>query len=123
MVRRFDAGGEPAGSGFVVADTSVYFDVMSVAPRGDGGFVVVWVDSFWDIRGRIFGSDDLPLAPGFLINTYTTGRQIRSAVSARDDGRFLCNGMAGPTQRKTGPLRRCIHPAGSYILDVEVFRG
>ena len=68
----------------------------TVAPLGDGGFSVVWsqkdmvvATNGWDIWGRAFTSEGMPLAPDYRINTYLYGDQYQPKIAAGPSGSLV----------------------------------
>ncbi len=85
--RRFAADGSPLGDEFQVNTyTSSNQSTPAVAVDDAGRFFVVWVSGLEDgdvtgIQGRRFDASGSALGDPFQINTYTTNRQSRPAVS------------------------------------------
>ena len=92
--KRYNAAGAPVGTDFV-ANTFTGGDVfggdVAVAPAGD--FVVVWTAkdevSDYDVFGQRFSSAGTKVGSEFLVNTYTTGRQINGRVALDRSGGFV----------------------------------
>ncbi len=93
--QRFAADGQPAGEEFQVNSyTTNYQSHPAVSPGGAGSFVVAW-DSYgssgtdtsdYSIQGQRFAADGSPIDDQFQVNSYTTGFQIRPAVSPYASG-------------------------------------
>jgi len=62
---------------------------LDVAGLKDGRFVVVWQDTFDDIRGQIMFADGTPDGAQFVVNAVTSGTQQRPSVEVLADGRFV----------------------------------
>jgi hypothetical protein len=92
--QRFDRTGARVGAEFHVNSYSTnYQGEASVAALGEGRFVVAWESTGPDgglnaVRARFFGLSG-PLSPEFTVNTYTPGSQVRPALAAAADGRFV----------------------------------
>ena len=96
--QRYDAGGNPIGSEFVVSSApSGQQKNPSATTLSNGNFVVVWEDtsstaadtSGSSIRARLFNSDGVPQGSEFVVNTTTSGDQIQPSVSALSGGGFV----------------------------------
>jgi hypothetical protein len=65
----------------------------SVARSPDGRFVVVWRSvqdgSAYSVHGQRFDSEGAASGTEFRVNTFTTGKQYRAAVSSAADGSFV----------------------------------
>jgi hypothetical protein len=92
--QRFDASGAKLGAEFLVNTytTGIQFGAdVSVEPSG--GFVVVWASkdqvSDYDIFGQRFNSSGAKVGAEFLVNTYTTSRQIGARAATDQSGRFV----------------------------------
>ncbi len=92
--QRFDAAGGKLGAEFLVntyTTGSQFGADVSVEPSGN--FVVVWASkdqvSDYDIFGQRFNSSGAKTGPEFLVNTYTTSRQIGARVATDQSGRFV----------------------------------
>lgn len=105
--QRFDAGGTPNGTEFVVASCGVpcfeYSYYPDVDYRGNDRFAVVWQRlvpapsvSKWDVYGRLYDAAGLPEGSAFLVNAYTTDRQRRPAIDANDNGSFVVAWQGSP---------------------------
>ncbi len=92
--KRYNAAGAPLGSDFV-ANTftggNVFGGDVAAAPAGN--FVVVWTAkdevSDYDVFGQRFSSAGSKVGSEFLVNTYTTGRQINGRVALDRSGGFV----------------------------------
>jgi hypothetical protein len=92
--RLFFPDGNPRTEDFEVsADPGAVQGWASVAMRPSGEFVVAWQNgqdgSALGVSARQFGSDATPRGAEFVVNTYTTGQQLRSAVSLAANGSFV----------------------------------
>ena len=68
--------------------------VPDAGSRADGGFVVVWMDSFRDgflrgIFGQRFDSTGTKIGADFQVNTVTAGLQSDPRIAMRPDGAFV----------------------------------
>jgi len=93
--QRYDASGVANGTEFRVnsVTTSSQF-YSSVTALNDGGFVVTWssIDqdgSGWGIYGQRYEASGGAAGPEFRINTFATGDQVHSSVTALNDGGFV----------------------------------
>jgi len=92
--QRYDASGVPLGFEFQVNSyTTGDQGLAKVASLPAGGFVVVWTSTSGDgsdrgIFGRQFDANGVGTQE-FRVNSYTTERQQRPAVSADADGNFI----------------------------------
>ena len=94
--QRFGSDGSPAGGEFQVnsnTNDSQRFPAVS-SNTSDGGFVVAWEGTNQDgsgigVLGRRFGTDGLPVAHDFQVNSYTTADQGSPAVSHDPSGGFV----------------------------------
>lgn len=91
--RRFDRDSLPMDeTEFRIQSSAGGFPLSpEVAAWPDGRFIVVWYDLFADDEGdaalaQIFDSDGEPIAPFFVVNTFTAGeqREVATAVLAND---------------------------------------
>lgn len=86
---------EPAGDQIVVAQApGVFQRAPAIAGSQAGNFVIVWqrytgASEGWDLFGRVYSRDAVPLGPEFAVNTTTTGCQQRPAVAADRLGNFV----------------------------------
>jgi hypothetical protein len=93
--QRFDASGVPNGSEFPVNSSTTGGQLdPAVSTDASGNFVVVWEDYFQEgssagIFARRFDAFGAPQGPEFLVNTYTTNKQLRPSVASDEDGRFV----------------------------------
>ena len=90
----------PVGNEFAInaATTNWQWD-SKAASAGDGSFVVVWTDGWYDavgqdgsvagIQGRRFDQDGTPLSNEFQVNTTTLGIQFRPAIAMNEAGEFV----------------------------------
>jgi len=92
--KRYDAAGAPIGSDFVVSTFtggSVFGGDVAVAPAGN--FVVVWSAknevNGYDVFGQRFSSAGSKAGSEFLVNTYTTGKQVNGRVAIDRSGSFV----------------------------------
>jgi len=92
--QRYDrTGARVAGEFHVNTYSTNYQGEASVAALGAGRFVVAWESTGPDgaldaVRARLFDLSG-PLSAEFGVNTYTPGSQVRPAVAAAADGRFV----------------------------------
>jgi hypothetical protein len=93
FARQFDLAGAPLADDFRVntglANIQYYSQVA-----GRNGFVVTWEDYDYgtgerNVWARRFDSTGAPLAAQFMVNAYTTGRQVRPSVGVDAAGNFL----------------------------------
>jgi hypothetical protein len=95
LVVQVSAQIEPVGPEIPVAQTSGVFQrAPAIATSQPGNFVVVWQrytggSAAWDVVGRIYSHDGVPLGSGFAVNTTTAGCQQRPAVAADRAGNFV----------------------------------
>jgi hypothetical protein len=101
--QRFDRGGTRRGAEFQVNTFTTgyqgYYGDVSVATRKRGDFVVSWQSygqvAGWDVFGRRYADDGLPIGDEFLVNTYTFSDQGgfgpygNGSVAMAPDGRFV----------------------------------
>ena len=74
--------------------TQIHRAAVSTASDGGGNFVVVWLGADgtygnYGIWASRFDAGTLRRGPDVLVNSFTTGRQIRPAVAVHPDGRFV----------------------------------
>ncbi|PHS20987.1 MAG: hypothetical protein COA85_13570, partial [Robiginitomaculum sp.] len=96
--RRYNASGVAQGSDFPVNTiTSSRQQFPSVAGLSGDGFIITWEDaslspndtSSWAVRARRYDGTGAALdTPEFLVNTTTSGKQIRPSVTALSGGGF-----------------------------------
>ena len=93
--QRFDSTGSKVGSEFLVNSTTTG-DQSSprMAMDGSGKFVVAWLSnpqdgSYEGVFGQRFDAVARKVGSEFRINSYTTGRQERTAVAADGSGNFV----------------------------------
>lgn len=93
--QRYDAGGMPLGSEFLV-NTYTTNDQSNPSITGmkDGGFVVSWSSNNQDGSGSgiyVQRYDAIGMAQGneFLVNTFTTNDQSNPSIVALEDGGFV----------------------------------
>jgi hypothetical protein len=94
VARRYDAAGAPLGGEILVNTTPVCCGVeVRAAGAPDGRFVAVWrrggTSSAFDIVGRRFDSAGSPIGGEFVVNSVTTGPQLRADVTVAPDGSFV----------------------------------
>jgi Ca2+-binding RTX toxin-like protein len=106
--QRFDAIGAPDGSEFQV-NTNTQDDQRypSVAALSDGGFLVTWGSNNqdggdWGIFGQRYDASGAPLVSEFQVNSYTTGTQNHSSVTALPNGGFLVTWQSEGSQDGSG---------------------
>jgi hypothetical protein len=86
---------EPVGGELAVAQASgVFHRAPAVAGSELGSFVVVWQrhtggPEGWDVVGRVYSRDGVPLGSQFVVNATTAGCQQRPAVAADRAGNFV----------------------------------
>ena len=94
----FAADGSKSGAEFLVNTTAGNSQAdPAITALENGGFVVAWADSsqtggdisFGAIRAQMFDANGTKSGAEFLVNTTTTGSQIRPAIEGLDDGRFV----------------------------------
>jgi hypothetical protein len=95
FAQRYDSGGAAVGGEFQV-NTYTAFDQRDAAVAMDAGgnFVVVWEGDVQDgdsagIFGQRYDAAGARQGSEFRVNTYTTGRQYRTAVAMDAAGRFV----------------------------------
>ena len=114
FARRFNTQGPLDASQFSVNAISAGFQVgSSVALGADGDFVIIWYSSL-SIRGdqnilaRRFSSSGPLDESEFLVNSYTTDRQLDPHLARDADGNFAVfwtsNGQDGPIRSVYGQL-------------------
>jgi hypothetical protein len=85
----YDVSGSPVGVEFGV-NTDSAANSPSVAMGVDGSFVVAWDHhENFEVYARRYDGAGNAVAPGFRVNTFTTGFQGTPAVAAGPDGRFV----------------------------------
>ena len=95
VARLYDANGQPLGEEFLVNTTTKDSqDTPAVAALADGGFVVTWQSrdfggTEYDIFAQRYNASGNALGNEFLVNSYLTGFQTNSAVTALDNGGFI----------------------------------
>jgi hypothetical protein len=93
--RRFDGAGAPIGPEFSVNTfTTSTQTEPSVAMSASGAFAVVWQSfsedaSGFGIVGRRFDGTGAAQGADFVVNTYTTGNQMRPSIAMDPDGGFV----------------------------------
>ncbi|MCA9093850.1 MAG: cadherin repeat domain-containing protein, partial [Planctomycetaceae bacterium] len=96
--RRFDFNGVPLTDDFLVNTTTTSSQYESaISMDADGNFVVVWSSfqqsgipyGWWDVYGRRFNSDGIPVGDEFQINTHLTYDQRYPSVAMDEDGDFV----------------------------------
>ncbi|HEY0149691.1 MAG TPA: calcium-binding protein [Allosphingosinicella sp.] len=94
----FNADGSKSGAEFMVStELANAQSTPSIAALAGGGFVVTWTDSsqrggdtsYSGIKGQIFDAAGNRVGTEFLVNTYTSGYQDSSFVTALPDGGFV----------------------------------
>jgi hypothetical protein len=98
--QRYNSAGAPQGSEFRVNDFTVNQVVSAVAMDAAGDFVVTWMNGSQDgdnfgIFARKFNADGTRPGSEFLVNTYTSRRQISSSVAMDSDGDFVITWASG----------------------------
>jgi hypothetical protein len=91
--RRFASSGTPLGSEFRVNTYTTGYQLFpSLSADPSGNFVVAWNGNDGE-QGGIFAQryagSGAPLGPEFLVNTYTTGSQVRPSVAVSGTGDFV----------------------------------
>ncbi|MEO5330577.1 MAG: tandem-95 repeat protein [Magnetococcus sp. YQC-5] len=93
--QRFDATMTPVGTEFLINTyTTNAQSNASVAPLGDGGFVVTWNSdgqdgSQYGIYGQRYGADGNKAGGEFRIHTFTANTQTNPSVALLTDGGFI----------------------------------
>ena len=92
-IRRFDASGSPIGAQMTLGNVPTGFQGFDdLAVAADGSFVVVREEvrniSNTEIIGTRFDAAGSPVGGVFLVNSYTTGYQIRPSINASPAGGF-----------------------------------
>lgn len=95
LARRFDAGGTPLESEFLVNVYTVgtqYAPAVTVSDSGD--FVVTWssedqIGPPRDVLLRHFTADGRPVSSELLVNTHTTGYQEKPGIAATGPDEFV----------------------------------
>ena len=93
--QRYDASGVAQGGEFLInTETALYQWYPSVTDLADGGFVVTWSSYQQDgdqygIYGQRFDASGTAQGSEFQVNSFTTGQQYYSSVTALSDGGFL----------------------------------
>ena len=98
--RLYDSAGQPAGPQFDANDpTTASLRDPAVARLAGGDFLAAWSHdpaSFEeDIHARRFDSGGTALGTEFLVNTFTSGRQVSASVAATSDGGFAVAWQSG----------------------------
>jgi hypothetical protein len=93
--QRYNAQGQLQGGEFRVNSyTTNSQDHACVTALRDGGFVVTW-DSLqqdgdgWGVYCQRYNAQGQAQGSEFRVNTYTTGSQVSSSITALSDGRFV----------------------------------
>ena len=90
--QRFNAAGVAQGGEFLVNTFTTNFQSgPSVALDADGDFVVAWQSYFQDgssfgVYAQRYAASGAAVGGEFLVNTYTTGRQLNPSVAVDADG-------------------------------------
>ena len=91
--QRFDSGGTALGSEFRINVTTARNQKRpDIGMDPSGNFVVTWASTVADdeeIYARRYNSSGVPLTGEFLVNTYTTKRQLDPSVGMNDSGAFV----------------------------------
>ncbi|MGB5550454.1 MAG: hypothetical protein WBO74_08170, partial [Thermoanaerobaculia bacterium] len=94
--QRFTRSGVPIGSEFQAnTHTTGRQNRSSVGVTPNGSFVVSWDSTdgqdgdFYGVIARRYDSDGLALGGEFVVNTYSTNRQLSNRVSIAPDGSFV----------------------------------
>lgn len=95
--QRYSAAGVAVGSAFRINNTPVNSEesYSTVAALKGGGFVVTWTynadttNTVIDIRYRRYDASGVAIGGEFQANSFTTGAQRYSAVTALNDGGFV----------------------------------
>lgn len=86
---------EPVGNQIVVAQApGVFQRASAIAGSQVGNFVIVWqrytgASESWDLFGRVYSRNAVPLGPEFAVNTTTAGCQQRPSVATDRLGNFV----------------------------------
>jgi hypothetical protein len=85
--QRYDSGGTPLGSEFLIGTATNQGAAVAIAP--DGRFMVVWrLLGTGEVIGQLYDSAGIPLGSQFQVNTYTTGLQQFPSISVDASGNF-----------------------------------
>jgi hypothetical protein len=93
--QRFTPEGATVAGEFTVSESASNSWSPDVAVDGANNFVVVWQakdidgNSMWDVFGRLFAADGIPLGDSILINTYTSNNQYEVSVDRAPSGEFV----------------------------------
>jgi hypothetical protein len=93
--QRFDASRTPVGGEFQLNSYTTNGQSAPAAAIDTAGNVdVVWGSSLQDgsfsgVYGRRFNASNVPLAPAFRANTYTSNNQLEAAVDVDSSGNFV----------------------------------
>ncbi len=92
--QRFDTNGGTLGSEFRInVTTAENQKTPDIGMDPSGNLVVSWAstdaDGYEDIYARRYNSSGVPLTGEFLVNTYTTKRQLVPSVGMNDSGAFV----------------------------------
>jgi len=115
----------PIGESFQVSTaTSGYCLTPRAAVRPDGGFHVVWQEfdpttapSGWDVRGRRFDENGMPLGGSQTINSYTVGSQESPVVAIADGGEFVVTWSGAGDGDENGVFARVYDSGGAPKTD------
>ena len=100
--RRYDSGGTPQGSEFLVNTYTAYAQAYpSVAVDADGDFMIAW-DSYGqyggigkDVYVQRYDSGGVAQGSEFRVNTHTTGWQVFPSLAVDPDGDYVITWHSG----------------------------
>jgi hypothetical protein len=93
--QRYDGSGAPQGSEFRINTQTIGAQRFpDAAIDAAGNFVITWESQIGDgsdygIFARRFDADGIPRGDEFLVNSYTTGEQLRPTIAADAQGNFV----------------------------------
>jgi hypothetical protein len=92
--RRYDSNGVAIGGEFQVNTYTTGYQIYgSVGSAPGGSFVVAWQSkqdgSYYGIVGRRFDAAGSPVGAEFIVNSTTTGYQVRPSVAVNANGSFV----------------------------------
>ncbi|MBZ0113666.1 MAG: hypothetical protein K8J08_14470 [Thermoanaerobaculia bacterium] len=93
--QRFSPDGSTVGGEFTISDAASNGWSPDLAVDGANNLVVVWqakdIDGnpMWDVFGRLYSADGMPLGDPTLINTYTPNNQYEVSVDRAPSGEFV----------------------------------
>ncbi len=120
----FNALGAKVGSEFQVNRYTIGNQVYaSVSPLSNGDFVVAWEDdsshdgNLTGVFGQIFNPTGGKVGSEFLVNTYTTGNQVKPSASTLSNGDFVVvwEDDSGLDGNSTGVFGQIFNPTGAKV--------